>query len=173
MNTGLDGDSADVVVCSQSFHWMEPVSALQEISRILKPGGVFAAIDYDWPPVCDWRIEKSFEKLYQLAKSAEKKAHEKDPSFQRWKKESHLSRIRESGRLFADVREIVFSNSQMYTGEQLYQMALTQSRIQTALNVQPQIIRNRLQEYHSAIEKILGKQEFEAIFCYRMRIAVK
>ena len=29
---------------------MEPVSTLAEVSRILRPGGVFAAIDCDWPP---------------------------------------------------------------------------------------------------------------------------
>ena len=33
--TGLPDAFADVVVCSQSFHWMEPESTLQEIGRIL------------------------------------------------------------------------------------------------------------------------------------------
>ena len=41
--------SADIVTCSQSFHWMEPEPTLAEIARILRPGGVFAAYDYDWP----------------------------------------------------------------------------------------------------------------------------
>lgn len=39
-------ESADVVTCSQSFHWMEPHSTLQEFSRVLGNGGVYAA--YDW-----------------------------------------------------------------------------------------------------------------------------
>jgi ubiquinone/menaquinone biosynthesis C-methylase UbiE len=44
----LDG-SADIITCSQSFHWMEPVSTLREFGRVLKEGGVFAAYDCDWP----------------------------------------------------------------------------------------------------------------------------
>ena len=41
--TGLAGGSADIVTCSQSFHWMEPAATLREVSRLLGPGGVFAA----------------------------------------------------------------------------------------------------------------------------------
>jgi SAM-dependent methyltransferase len=48
--TGLPDSSADVVLAVQSFHWMEPSSTLAEVARILRPGGVFAAIDCDWPP---------------------------------------------------------------------------------------------------------------------------
>jgi SAM-dependent methyltransferase len=50
-DTGLAAHSADVVIAVQSFHWMEPESTLAEVDRCLRPGGVFAAIDCDWPPV--------------------------------------------------------------------------------------------------------------------------
>jgi ubiquinone/menaquinone biosynthesis C-methylase UbiE len=48
--TGLPDECADIVTCAQSLHWMEPTSTLAEIARILRPGGLFAAYDYDWPP---------------------------------------------------------------------------------------------------------------------------
>jgi SAM-dependent methyltransferase len=38
-DTGLPGESIDMVVCAQSFHWFKPESALIEFSRILKPQG--------------------------------------------------------------------------------------------------------------------------------------
>ena len=38
-STGLPDKSADAVICSQSFHWMEPRSALSEINRVLSPIG--------------------------------------------------------------------------------------------------------------------------------------
>lgn len=44
-DTTLERETADAVVCSQSFHWMEPAETLREIDRILKPGGVFATVD--------------------------------------------------------------------------------------------------------------------------------
>ena len=50
-DTGLTAASADIVLAVQAMHWMEPVSTLAEVARILRPGGVFAALDADWPPV--------------------------------------------------------------------------------------------------------------------------
>lgn len=44
-DTGLRDGIADAIVCSQSFHWMEPVSTLREVHRLLAPGGVFATVD--------------------------------------------------------------------------------------------------------------------------------
>ena len=58
--------SADIITCSQSFHWMNPEKTLKEVSRILKKGGVFATYDYDWPPVCNWEAELVMRKdLFQ------------------------------------------------------------------------------------------------------------
>ena len=48
--TGLPSGCADVVTVVQAFHWMEPGPTLAEVDRLLKAGGVFAAIDCDWPP---------------------------------------------------------------------------------------------------------------------------
>jgi SAM-dependent methyltransferase len=49
--TGLDSTSADVVTVVQAMHWMDPDPTLTEVARILRPGGVLAVIDADWPPV--------------------------------------------------------------------------------------------------------------------------
>jgi SAM-dependent methyltransferase len=49
--TGCADSSIDIVLAVQAMHWMEPTATLAEVNRILKPGGVFATIDADWPPV--------------------------------------------------------------------------------------------------------------------------
>jgi SAM-dependent methyltransferase len=49
--TGLADDSADIVIAVQAMHWMEPLSTHTEVARVLRPGGVFAIVDADWPPV--------------------------------------------------------------------------------------------------------------------------
>lgn len=37
--TGLPAGQADIVTCSQSFHWMEPEPVLVEAARMLRAGG--------------------------------------------------------------------------------------------------------------------------------------
>lgn len=40
----LDDASVDAVVCAQAFHWFEADRALEEIHRVLRPGGGLALI---------------------------------------------------------------------------------------------------------------------------------
>lgn len=59
--TGLPDASADVVMAVQAMHWMEPGPTLAEVARVLRPGGVLAVIDCDWPPVAgSARAERSW-----------------------------------------------------------------------------------------------------------------
>jgi SAM-dependent methyltransferase len=42
--TGLDAESVDLVTCGQAFHWFEPLGALSEFARVLRPGGRVALV---------------------------------------------------------------------------------------------------------------------------------
>lgn len=170
--TGLAEKSVDIVTCSQSFHWMEPKSTLCEVNRILSPGGVFMVIDYDWPPVSDWRVEKSFDDMYALAKELEKRAPASPEAGRRWDKNKHTSVIRESG-YFRYVREIYFESSESCDADRLYSMALSQSRIKFASKLEPEVFDPKLQEYRRVIDEVFGEKSFEVTFCYRMTAAVK
>ena len=50
--SGLTAASVDVVLVVQAMHWMEPHATFAEVARILRPGGVLAVVDADWPPTC-------------------------------------------------------------------------------------------------------------------------
>lgn len=39
--TGLSESIADIVICVQAFHWMNPEMAIKEVHRILKPNGIY------------------------------------------------------------------------------------------------------------------------------------
>lgn len=170
--TKLPDQSADIVVCSQSFHWMEPGATLSEIHRILKPDGIFATIDYDWPPVSHWRIEKACSELNALTKQLEKEHIAGGPGAIRWDKAAHLDRIRAT-RLFRYTREIVFANMETCTAKRLYAMALSQSGLQYVLKHCPEKIEPKLAEYKELLDRIYGEKSLEADFCYRMRVAIK
>ena len=46
----------------QALHWMEPAPTFGEVARLLRPGGVFAALDCDWPPVLgDAIVEQAWD----------------------------------------------------------------------------------------------------------------
>lgn len=170
--TNLPEESADIVTCSQSFHWMEPNTTLSEIQRILTPNGIFAAIDYDWPPVSHWGIEKVCAELITLTKQIEKEHTENNSGSIRWDKAKHLDNIRAS-KLFRYTREIVFANTITCTAERLYAMALSQSGLQRVLKLCPEYIEPKLTEYKEILDHIYGQEPFDADFCYRMRVGIK
>lgn len=41
---GLHGESIDLVIAAQAFHWFRPTSALAEFARVLRPGGRLALV---------------------------------------------------------------------------------------------------------------------------------
>ncbi|ASC74015.1 Putative MerR-family transcriptional regulator [Halomicronema hongdechloris C2206] len=67
--TGLDHDAVGLVTCCQSFHWCEPMPALDEFSRILQPGGRLALMWNDWE-LSD-PLTAAYRQLVQIAADRE------------------------------------------------------------------------------------------------------
>jgi len=168
--TGLDSSLADIVTCSQSFHWMEPESTLREVARLLKPGGVFAAYDCDWPPVCCTDVELAYQNLFAAVRPIEKNAEYRD-SFIRYPKEKHLENIQKSGH-FKYTREVVFANSENCTADRYYALALSQGSVQMIMKREPALIERELAALRAAADEFFGEKTLPVEFCYRMRIGV-
>ncbi len=126
--TGLPDETADIVTCSQSFHWMEPEPTLAEIARILRPGGVFAAYDYDWPPVVHWEIERAFVDL--VKRLGEHRGEKRRP---RYGKDGHLERMEASGH-FRFTREATLHSRDRGSAERIVGMALSLGTLGVALD---------------------------------------
>ena len=171
-NTGLPDKCADVVVCSQSFHWLEPRATLAEANRILRDPGIFATVDCDWPPLATWKAEKEYMRLYSKVKKIEANIPEIKETFVRYPKDKHLKNIAESG-YFTYSREPLFSNEEICSKERFINLILSQGSLQTILRKRLELIEEDLKNFKSNIERILGNETFKAEFCYRMRIGVK
>jgi SAM-dependent methyltransferase len=104
--TGLPAGAAQIVTCMQSLHWMEPQGTFEEARRLLRSGGVFAAVDYDWPPATgSWQADLAWEECRQRAARLEATlASERRP--RRWDKAQHLLRMQQSG-CFRFTREVL------------------------------------------------------------------
>jgi SAM-dependent methyltransferase len=120
-HTGLSSGCADVVTASQAMHWFDPDRALPEIARLLRPGGVFAAYDCDWPPCIDWETDAAYTAAAQRIAELEIARGLSPPHAGK----DHLVRLRRSG-LFRYATEIAVQSREQGDAERLVAVALSQ-----------------------------------------------
>jgi len=169
--TGLSDGCADIVTCSQSLHWMEPVSTFAEIARILRPGGVFAAYDYDWPPTLSWEVEQVHQIFIAQIRLAEQASgFSKHVPF--WEKHMHLRRMRESG-LFRVTKEILMHNVEHGGAERLVGLELSQGGVAMLLKSGMNEREIGITALRESAHRLLGDAIVPWYFSYRVRLGVK
>lgn len=161
-STGLPADSADIVTCAQSFHWMEPHSTTHEVARILRPEGIFAAYDYDWPPLVQWEVDAALLALIE--------ASGVDPA--RPEKAHHVERLQASG-LFRWVREFVVHKRDSSDGKRLASLPLAFGPIARRLEEGAPEAELGLESFRRVVERRIGRREMPLWWSYRVRVAVK
>lgn len=123
--TGLPDRCADIVSCSQALHWMEPLATFQEAARILRPGGIFSANDYDWPPTTgSWEADKAWTECAAHGRGLEKKLNVSD-GLKQWDKAGHLERMKTSG-CFRHTKEVVIHHTDQGNAERFVGLLLSQ-----------------------------------------------
>lgn len=119
-DTGLPDGCADVVTASQAMHWFDPGRALPEIARLLRPGGVLAAYDCDWPPCIDPETGAAWEAVADRVDATA--ARRGLPALHGGK--DHAERIRGSG-LFRHYAEIAVHGREQGDAGRLVALALS------------------------------------------------
>lgn len=166
--TGLADACADVVTCSQSLHWMEPGPTFAEAARVLRPGGVFAAYDYDPVPVVHPEVDAGFEAVLARAKELREGSDVWAPWRSRrpfWKEE-HLSRMRESGH-FRYVREAVLHSVEEGDADRVLGLIRSYGAIEMHKEKLP------LGELEAAARRALGDGSIPFWFGYRVRFGIR
>jgi len=168
-DTGLPDASADIVSASQSLHWMEPEPTFAEVARILRPGGLFAAYDYDWPPVVDPDVDEAF--LAHQSRRAEVRARRGiQRGADRWAKHQHLERMQASGR-FRFCREVVLHSVEDGNAERV--VGFAHSLGLPAIAADDELERElRIDELEAAAVRALGDRTVPFLFGYRVKLAV-
>ena len=167
-DTGLAAACADIVTCSQSFHWMEPGPVLAEAARLLRPGGVFAAYDYDVPPLVRPEVDAAFSALFAARRAARVRL-EQEGGAVTWPKEDHLERIRES-RLFRFSRELVCHSFDQADARRLVGLAQSLGGPHGDSAAEIEEAMGRLREVAA---DLLGDRVWPMVVCYRARVGVK
>ena len=169
--TGLPDGCADVVTCSQSLHWMEPEPTFAEVARILRPGGVFAAFDCDWPPAIQWEADQAFAAVLESTHAIERD-RDTEKVVQRWATGEHLTRMRDSGR-FRHTAEACLHSVETGDAERLFGLAISQGTVTALLRMGYGEEKLGLTTLREAATRAMGERSVPWYFTYRVRYAVR
>jgi SAM-dependent methyltransferase len=169
--TGLPDQCADIVTCVQAFHWLEPTATLAEVHRLLRSGGVFSALDCDWPPYVHWRL---LEPWKELRETAERIVTQRGlaPGLRRWAKSGHLDAIRASG-FFRATTELCFHQRASGDSERLLALARSQGGLATALKAGDPDAERATTSFGDHVRVVLGNRVVAWTYTYRVRLGVK
>jgi SAM-dependent methyltransferase len=170
-DTRLPSGSADIVTASQSLHWMEPEPTFAEAARILRGGGVFAAYDYDWPPVVEPEVDEAFD-AYQGRRGALRETRGILRGGDRWRKSDHLERMRESRR-FRFCREIVLHSIEEGTADRVVGFAYSLGMPVADASDEELERELRVAELEETAHRVLGAPVVPFLFGYRVRVGLR
>jgi ubiquinone/menaquinone biosynthesis C-methylase UbiE len=166
--TGLPDGCADIVTAAQSFHWMEPVATLAEVARILRPGGLFAAYDYDSPPTIHWELDRLAQeatmRLMELVR--ERRLAQ---SLKIWPKNKSLDPLRQSAH-FRFTREVLLHHIEQGDAARFLEMMQSSALSSQFQFAEQEIGLDRLRQ--AALQHI-GSEPIPWYFSYRVRIGIK
>jgi ubiquinone/menaquinone biosynthesis C-methylase UbiE len=170
-DTKIAAQSVDIATASQSFHWMNPETTLPEVVRILRSGGIFAAIDCDWPPTILPELELAYDAC--VAKADDPKyADIPLARVKSWPKHEHLENMRRSG-CFRVTKESTFHKIELGTAERLVGLAKSQGSVASLLKAGVPEAEIGLTDLHETARRVLGDRSLPWFWSYRVRIGVK
>jgi len=165
----LPDNTADVVTVSQALHWMDPQPTFAEISRVLKPGGVFVTYDYDQPPTINWEIDKLYIDLKEELTKIENTHQHLFSGLKKYEKTEHLSRIIASNH-FRFVKEVTLHSIEKCDAERYINLALSQGNINTLLK---NGVDFGFDKYKETLKNLMDQQSYPMYLSYRVRLAIK
>jgi SAM-dependent methyltransferase len=170
-NTALPAGEADVVCACQAFHWMEPQPVLAEAVRLLRPGGMFAACDYDVPPVVETEVDAAFAALFDARHEARERLGLRAGAAS-WPKTKHLEQIRASGR-FRYAREVLAHGWFDTDAERTIGLAESLGGPREIFGGQAPRVDETFEILRETATRVLGERRWPAVLCYRIRIGIK
>ena len=169
--TTLADGCADIVTCSQSFHWMEPKRTLKEVARILRVGGVFAAYDYDWPPTTGvWMADAAYEECMKTINAQEERLSS-DRRVHKWPKHEHLRQMADSG-FFRYTKEVVLHHEEMGDADRFVGLLLSQGSVMTLLKAGRSEVELGIDRFRKVCQETLGTLPRTWHWSSRVRIGV-
>jgi hypothetical protein len=156
---------------------MDPTGTFTEAKRILVPGGVFAAFDYDWPPTTgSWQADQAYQACLATVSRIEKEraqaAENSLPRPRSWAKEQHLQRMAQSG-CFRYTKEIVLHHLDPGNADRLVGLALSQGGLMSLLKQGLTEADLGVHTLREVAARELGDTPHEWVWSSRVRLGIK
>jgi SAM-dependent methyltransferase len=179
--TGLAEASADVVTCSQALHWMEPEPTFAEVARLLRPGGIFAAYDYQLLPAISATVDEALTHFVDQTKgirvgeqgsTCEAREQGSASVKQRWPREGHLARMQASGH-FRFVKEMWFHSQERGNAGRLVNYLRSIDGVHRLLSAGSPEAQVALAQLQSKLHEFLGETAVTLYWSYQMWLGVR
>lgn len=163
---------ADIVICSQAFHWMNTHETLKQVDRILRPGGAFAILDYEIMPMGNFPIEKCF---FDFIQDVDKYISHSSLNAQPYPKIVELSHIQTLDRsgYFSFIRKTHFSSTQEYDSKRLTALAVSQGKVFNALRSSEEGLADSLDAFYAKMDALCASNAVNLDFAYTVYLGVK
>src|SRR4029079_17506368 len=149
--TSLDGETADLIISAQAFHWFDPLKALPEAARILKPSAGIALFwnnrDQDRNPIAT--------ELDQLIQWANPK-HEIAYRGRAW------DEVLEASGLFEQIDRRIFYHTSTMTADSMCGLFRSVSYVWNVLDQEGQA--NFEQQLRSLVDRHYGSNPFPLVY---------
>jgi SAM-dependent methyltransferase len=142
----LPDGAVDAALAGQAYHWFDPDRAPAEIARVLRPGGVFAAI---------WNLRD--ESVPWVARLTEV-AYLEEPG-ERMGRRIHDEQLRAAG--FGPVSHAVFSHAVTHTPDSLVELMKTRSHYLAAPPGGRAVIEDGLRDLTATHPDLRGRDSFD------------
>lgn len=171
--TGLADASADIVTCSSSVHWMEPESSFREITRVLRPGGVFAAYGPQVPllPLQAWEVGAAGDAFLARTKAADQ-ANEDEPPPPSWRWSEILKYCR-TGAGFRYADELCLHNVVEWDAERYCAWLASFSYVNRRLKTGQAGTATELADFKASFEAHLGREPTPVLLSYRLIFGIR
>ena len=167
-DTSLPDDSASVVTCAASFHWMEPESTLREIKRILQPGGILAIYGPQVPPVPlgHYEVASLCQQFLDSTKKADVLASGgTSPQAIKW---AEILKLLKDPNHAKYSNEYCFHDTNYWKVADLYMWIQTLSYVNSRIRSGDQAIIEDFKLLQEKCTSLLGAQTHPFLWCYRL-----
>lgn len=150
----LPDASADLVTGAQMWHWVDPVKAIPEVARVLRPGGVFSIIWSLRDDNADWL--KAMEEVVDL------------PDSYKWFRSNDKPPLTEP---FGEMALQEFAFSHTSTPEGLVGLVGTFSHV--AISDDREAIKEGIRQLAATHPDLAGRQTFEVPYIAKVFTAIR